>query len=365
MSTTLTQSDIDSLWSLEEVVRHERLQVDSHRYEPFSSRILGALAKILGCEHHADPDYGFSGQLSLPGNRFSYYRETTFDLNGAGSSTIARDKHFASYFLASQNISIVESKRIYSRAICPRLGYKYDLSARYADCTRLGPNLVLKPNEGAHGNDVTVVSTHNDFCAVAEDILSRHRVILAQPCYDFLETRVLVLNDLVRIAYQKTPPTITGDGVSTIRELIAELFAAKRVAGFPVHTAVDDPRIQRYLAESKLSLDSIPPSNSVVRILLQANASSGAALQDVTHLIHDDLRALAISAARTLNLRYCAVDFLLPSRVDAPPNDALVLEVNASPGLRYYSSIGREHWRRVLFVYHDILLLLLKSSVPD
>jgi D-alanine-D-alanine ligase-like ATP-grasp enzyme len=112
--------------------------------------------------------------------------------------------------------------------------------------------------------------------------------------------------------------------------------------------------VARTLAAQGLSPDAVPPAGQPVRVLANANLSTGGRLEDLTGRLPADAERLAVRAAGAVGLRLAGVDLLAPDLL-ARPEEAVILEVNGSPGLDYYAAESPAHWARA----RDLLAELL------
>jgi len=87
------------------------------------------------------------------------------------------------------------------------------------------------------------------------------------------------------------------------------------------------------------------------------NLSQGAEVKAVE--MHPDIAALAVRAAAALGLRWAGVDVITP---DPALSDAVVLEVNAAPGLDAYAAATPENWAQARAVLGAALEALEHSN---
>lgn len=98
-----------------------------------------------------------------------------------------------------------------------------------------------------------------------------------------------------------------------------------------------DAVAQGVLNDQGFTLDSIPPASRKVLIRLNANLSTGGTAGDVTELVHPEVAARAIEAAKMIGLDIAGVD-VVALDVSRPLEEqsGVIVEVNASPGLRMH-----------------------------
>jgi cyanophycin synthetase len=147
----------------------------------------------------------------------------------------------------------------------------------------------------------------------------------------------------------RTPAMVTGDGRSTIEELIDEENANPERGDGPEHTLAlikVDEVTQKILEANKLTLSSVLPEGKILYLKDTANISMGGTSTDLTDVVHPYNKFLAERVARLFNLDICGLD-VIATRVDVPltRDVGAIIEVNAGPGLRMHSNpntgIGR------------------------
>jgi cyanophycin synthetase len=208
--------------------------------------------------------------------------------------------------------------------------------------TRLKAPLVVKPLDGNHGRGVTTgVRDEASIRAGFEKAVLRSRKVIVEEQLPGRDHRVLVVDGQVVAVAERVPPKVVGDGLRTIRDLVAEVNAdPRRGEG---HEAVltriraDDAPALEVLARQGLTPDSVPKSGQEVLLRTVANLSAGGTAIDRTHEIHPDNAAIARRAALAVGLDVAGIDLLAPdiSRSVRESGGGIV-EVNAAPGLRMH-----------------------------
>jgi D-alanine-D-alanine ligase-like ATP-grasp enzyme len=91
-----------------------------------------------------------------------------------------------------------------------------------------------------------------------------------------------------------------------------------------------------------------------------ANLSSGGDAVDVTESLHPAWKKLAANVAKDMNLRFTGIDVMLPGTLSEPPSNYRILEVNDSPGLDHYATIGPAQKKIVEDMYRKVLLSMAR-----
>ena len=67
--------------------------------KPFIANMLEAVAPLIGAKVVFEKDFQYVGYIDFGQGMRSFFRNTNFGVNPLGSTEIARDKTYASYFL--------------------------------------------------------------------------------------------------------------------------------------------------------------------------------------------------------------------------------------------------------------------------
>jgi len=263
-----------------------------------------------------------SRELIFGGGRCSYYPQ-----NNATATTLANDKYLANRVLQRAGVPTLEGRYFFlhqrHRAHRPP-GHEREDAVAYLE--ELGGRGFAKPLNGSRGDFAQTVDTAS-FAAYLDEVARYYDAVLLQTLVSGDEFRVFVLGDEVLYCARKYPPDLVGDGVRSLRELLAEREQALRGRGiFAVLT--DDP-----------SLDRVPAAGERWTLPGRMNRSAGGGMAMQAPADQDAVDALARRAVRALGLRLGAVDLF--TGIEEPP-PIRVIEVNANPSIRFLEDSGRE-----------------------
>ena len=151
------------------------------------------------------------------------------------------------------------------------------------------------------------------------------------------EHRVLVVGDRVVAATRGETAYITGDGTSTVEQLIdSQINTDPRrgiAEGFPLDLIrLHTPRGEMSLLEIQrqgLEPSSVPEKGRIVVVQRNGNLNN-----DVTDLVHPEVAAVATLAARVIGLDIAGID-IVTQDISRPLEETkgAIIEVNAGPGL--------------------------------
>ncbi len=320
-------------------------------------KLLKKIAPQIGATVLLEPRWEMVGQIIFKSGKRSYFRYNTVDLNPVGASDVAKDKDFANFFIERLGYPIIPgSKTFFSDDWADTIKEthrKIDDAYQYAQ--KIGLPVIVKPNSGSKGSGVALVHTKKEFCRAMRLIHKRDRVALVQKPVKGKDYRLVVLDDEVISAYERTPLCVMGDGVSTIAQLLRakqrEFVELKR----DTQIKVTDPRIKEKLFRQGLTFESIPHEDIRVFLLDNANLSTGGDSIDVTDVVHPAFQKIAIELTRDMGLRLCGVDLIIEDDISKKPGAYWVLEINAAPGLDHYAKSGKKQEAIVEALYLKVL----------
>lgn len=207
---------------------------------------------------------------------------------------------------------------------------------------QIGGPVVVKPLKGNQGKRVSVgLTTREDVMSAFElaRLGGRSEVVVERQIFGD-DYRLLVIGGKLVAAARREVPRVTGDGRSSIRELVAIVNDDPRRGddhSTSLSKMVLDDIASEVLTSQGLDFESVPEAGRSVILRRNANLSTGGSAVDVTDLVHPDVAARAIEAARMVGLDIAGID-LVATRVDRPlaETGGAFVEVNAAPGLRMH-----------------------------
>ncbi|MGH2952433.1 MAG: hypothetical protein ACRDK9_00225 [Solirubrobacterales bacterium] len=151
--------------------------------------------------------------------------------------------------------------------------------------------------------------------------------------------RVLVLDGELLDAVRRRPPSVQGDGRSSIAELIAAENRRRLEGGgwqgFRLLTV--DLEAVLTLERQGFDLGSVPAAGASVTIKAVESQNAPRENETVREAISPELVAEAGTAARAVGLRLAGIDLVAPD-LSRPLRDCggVIVEVNGTPGFQYH-----------------------------
>jgi len=206
---------------------------------------------------------------------------------------------------------------------------------------KTGFPLVLKPLDSNQGKGVTVNITSSE--QIEEAFIEARKYskkVLVERHINGRDYRVLVIGGRVSAVAERRPPEVTGDGRSTIRELVnrenENPLRGEDHEKVLTYIKLDDIAI-KYLEAQGLSPESIPKQGQKVKLRQNGNLSTGGTARNCTEDIHPKNAQNAVLAAKAVGLDIAGIDFCT-SDISIPIDmtGGAIIEVNAAPGLRMH-----------------------------
>lgn len=262
------------------------------------------------------------------------------------STRLARDKTRAASLLRTAGLPVPPHQRAGS------------LEEALQIARRLGYPVVVKPVSLDGGVGVAAgLQTPEEVTAAFHACRQHASDILVEKHVDGRDYRLVVFQDELVLAIERVPGGVTGDGVRTVQQLLAQLNADPR-RGDGVHALLQqvvlDDEAQSLLRSAGLGALSVPPAGQFVRLRRTANVATGGMPVSVLAQVHPDNRLLAVRAARALRLDLAGVDLLIPDIAQSWRQvGAGICEINSQPALGEITSAP---------VYAQILRALVQGN---
>jgi cyanophycin synthetase len=292
-------------------------------------------------------------QLGL-GTRLRRIRATATDGTSVIAADLAQDKDLTKRML--ENIGLA----VPAGAVARTLERAQELAEE------LGFPIILKPLDGNQGRGISPrLETAADLEAAWARSAERYRAMVVERFVPGRDHRVLVVGGKVRAVAERVPAHVVGDGVHTVRDLVAEANRDPRRgrghANLLTLIPVDEVT-EEYLARTGRDLDTVPPNDELVVLRPTANLSTGGWSVDRSDEIHPENRIACEMAAAVIGLDVAGLDVMTQDiAVPFKRNGAVILEVNAIPGIRMHThpAVGRPR-----NVAGAILDLLYPDDIP-
>ncbi|MGG4580349.1 ATP-binding protein [Alcaligenes sp. Me129] len=256
-------------------------------------------------------------------------------LTSATCRAASHDKNTTKIFLERAGVKTPMGSVFSPRAMDSALSY----------AQQIGFPVVIKPIRGSGGKGViSDIQNEEHFKLAWTEAGSTVRCIVEKHIYG-RDYRVFVVNGRFVCAALRIPVNITGDGKSTVSELIQQKNKQREDNPY-----VGEKQIQisgemlRNLQKLGFNKSSIIPAQMNIQLLPVANIGTGGDSKDVTDEVHPGFAEIAIKAAHSIPGAYFAgVDLLVPDiSVSPDEQEYAVCEINTrcDIGLHHFPVFG-------------------------
>ncbi len=244
------------------------------------------------------------------------------DNTGAIAETISRDKDLTKSLLRACGVPVPVGRAV------------ANVEDAWEAAVDLGLPVVVKPSDGNHGRGVfTNLSTKEEIERAYAVAIEEGSGVLVEQFIRGDEHRLLVVGGKLIAAAKGQDATVTGDGISSIRELIDTQLNADPRRGHeedqPLNYVRLDSAVMLEIKRQGFGPDDVPPIGKTITIQRNGNVAF-----DCTEQVHPEVAAVACTAARIVGLDIAGID-LVAQDISKPlaAQQGAIVEVNAGPGL--------------------------------
>ncbi len=317
----------DEPFDITEAIKPLRRKVDRKYLGPSTAAIVNA-AEARKIPHIRLLDDGNLVQLGYGAAMRRIWTAET-DSTSAIAETISRDKDLTKELISSVGVPVPEGREVESAE---------DAVEAAED---IGFPVVVKPTDGNHGRGVFIdLTTPDDVRKAYAIAVEEGSSVLVERSIQGIEHRLLVIGGKLIAANRSDLITVSGDGQSTVLELIESQVNTDPRRGntelHPLSIIRIDTAAQMELDRQKLTPDSVPAAGR--EVLIQRNANHAF---DCTDEVHPDTAAIASLAARVVGLDIAGID-LVCQDIAKPllAQAGAIVEVNAGPSLLMHIKPG-------------------------
>ncbi|MGL6204755.1 MAG: cyanophycin synthetase, partial [Giesbergeria sp.] len=311
----------DEAFDVQAAVARVRTEVDDRYLGPSTACIVTA-ATDRGIPHIRLND-GNLVQLGYGAAQRRIWTAET-ERTSAIAEGIASDKDLTKSLLKSCGVPIPEGQIVHSPA------------QAWEAAQDIGLPVVVKPSDGNHGRGVTLdLRKQEDIEAAYHVAYPEGSDVMVERYIPGDEHRLLVVDGKLVAAARGELVCITGNGRSTVAELIASQLNSDPRRGYEEEYPLDlidvatDAKVQLELKRQDLDAQSVPAAGRVV--VVQRNGNMAV---DCTDDVHPEVAHMAALAAKVVGLDIAGID-LVAQDISKPLNaqGGAIVEVNAGPGL--------------------------------
>ncbi|EJE49352.1 cyanophycin synthetase [Acidovorax sp. CF316] len=200
----------------------------------------------------------------------------------------------------------------------------------------IGLPVVVKPSDGNHGRGVTLdLRKQADIEAAYHVAYPEGSDVMVESFIPGDEHRLLVVGGKVVAAARGEVVSITGNGRSTVKELIDSQLNSDPRRGYEEEYPLEiidlatDTKVQLELKRQDLDADSVPAAGRTIVVQRNGNVAV-----DCTDDVHPEVAYIAQLAAKVVGLDIAGIDMVaLDISKPLHTQGGAIVEVNAGPGL--------------------------------
>ena len=202
--------------------------------------------------------------------------------------------------------------------------------------------LVIKPKSTNFGLGISIFpngTNEKNLVKGLEIAFSEDSTILIEPFIKGKEYRFLVIGDETVAVLHRVPANVTGDGISTIQQLISQKNVDPlRGKGYktPLEKIEIDENLKLFLEQKGLTIHSVLPKGELQYLRENSNISTGGDSIDVTDQVPEVFKQIAVKASQAVGAKICGVDMMVEALEDEHSSYAII-ELNFNPAIHIHS----------------------------
>lgn len=234
--------------------------------------------------------------------------------------------------------------KVVTKKILKQQGIPVPAGEEFADMAtarrRIGPYVgkpvVIKPKSTNFGLGISIFNhggSEEDLLEAARIAFDYDKTVMVEEFVEGQEYRFLVIDGVVEAVLKRVPANVTGDGMHTIGEL-AETKNKHPFRGegytAPLKKIKLDEQTKLYLKQQNLTVNTVLPKGKTVYLRGNSNISTGGDSIDMTDVMPEGFKTIAVKAADAVNAVFCGVDIVIKDYTD-PASSFGIIELNFNP----------------------------------
>jgi len=205
--------------------------------------------------------------------------------------------------------------------------------------------VVVKPSSGTGGGRgvTTGINSISQLVSAARIAARFGDTLIVEEQLQGASFRLLYLDGKFIDAIRRDPPVVTGDGITTIKNLVGQENARRKnqMPFTALSPLVLDKDARNWMREAGLSLRDVPKTGQIVQIKRAINENDRTRNINVTTRIHKGITEKCGDLVRRLGTKFVGVD-LICKDITQPfdPENCRISEVNTTPGLHHHYLIS-------------------------
>jgi glutamate--cysteine ligase/glutathione synthase len=264
------------------------------------------------------------------------------------SSLIMENKKVTKLILSEHGIQVPADSTFYSIE---------DAINQYAQFA--GQSIVIKPKSTNFGVGVVIfkpLDSLEDYRNALEQAFKYDSSVMVEQFLPGKEYRFLVIGDETVAILHRVPANVTGDGVSTIEQLVVEKNRDP-LRGTGYVTPLEKIKLgdieKVFLQGQGKGFGDIPSEGETVYLRENSNISTGGDSIDYSDEVLQAYKDIAVEAAKAVGAKICGADLMIQDILAEPtPDNYGIIELNFNPALHIhnfpYQGLNRQVEQKVL-----------------
>ena len=263
-------------------------------------------------------------------NKIHMMDVTRPDITSSIASTITINKELTKIFLKQNGLPCTESEVFNNE----KDAIKHFEKTNYP--------CVVKPIDGGGGKGVSIDIRNIEQLKIAIDESQNFsEYFLVEKMLEGEDYRCLCIGGKVVSISRRVPPSVTGDGNSTIQELIDKINSTRsdKRTGMLSKIPIDAP-LKQYLKSQNLTLDTKLESNKKVFVRQNANLNTGGySINYPVNTLNKKTKEEIERAAILSGLQVTGIDIICKDlSAELSENNGNIIEMNSKPRFRMHES---------------------------
>ncbi|NTU67097.1 MAG: ATP-grasp domain-containing protein [Candidatus Moranbacteria bacterium] len=237
--------------------------------------------------------------------------------------------------------------------------YKKTFKKNPADekLSQLSYPIVIKDSDGSNSRGVFVnIPDISEAKRILTEKINIFPRLIAQEMVFGKEFRVLMLRNKAIGVLEMIPPSILGDGKSTVDELIAR--KQKDIC----NETVRDNVLDSILSKQGSSLGSTPEKGTRIFIKNNSCLAEGGETRDVTDIINDNIASLCAKAGKLTENYLVGIDLMCDDITKRPEGQHFsIIEINGKPDLYIHYNPTYGKTRNVIKNIIEFILVMKRK----
>ncbi len=196
----------------------------------------------------------------------------------------------------------------------------------------IGKSVVVKPNTTNRGIGITIYEnpvTEKELKDAITNAFKYDSKVILEEFKKGLEYRFLVVGEECICVLHRRAASVVGDGKTNIEELIRRKNE-EPWHGLSKRIITIDDNLKATIKRQGFHLKSVPKKDKRVFLRENSNCSTGGESIDITDMVPDEFKRIAVKAAKLFNAKICGVDILIEN---FNRFDYSIVELNDNPGI--------------------------------